>query len=84
MHIEGNNTPAWDPSGYVTGPDYGGTLISDMKAFLDFAQSKNIVVIFCLWNGAVLKNQNTVNLFYDEGKLYTYVENALKVIIANM
>ena len=54
-------------------------MISEMKSFLDFAQTKNIVIIFCLWNGAVLRNQNTINLFYDEGKLFTYVENALKV-----
>ena len=56
-------------------------MINDMKAFLDYAQTKNIVVIFALWNGAYLNNQNTINLMWDESKLQTYIDKALKVII---
>lgn len=80
MHVEGQNTPAYDSNGYVTGPDRTGTIIDDMRSFLDFAQSQNILVIFVLWNGAVLENQNTINLFYDDAKLQSYIDNALKVI----
>ena len=54
-------------------------MINDMKAFLDYAQTKNIIVIFVLWNGAELKNQNTINLMWDESKLQTYIDKALKV-----
>jgi len=55
-------------------------MISDMKAFLDFAKSKNVLVVFALWNGAVLfTNQNIKNLFYDASKLQTYIDKALKV-----
>ena len=54
-------------------------MINDMKAFLDYAQTKNIVVIFALWNGAYLRNQNTINLMWDESKLQTYIDKALKV-----
>ena len=54
-------------------------MINDMKAFLDYAQTKNIIVIFVLWNGAELKNQNTINLIYDESKLQSYIDKALKV-----
>lgn len=79
LHVEGDNTPAYDSSGFVTGPDRTGTMINDMKSFLDFAQSKNILVIFCLWNGAYLRNDNTVNLMWDEAKLQSYLDNALKV-----
>lgn len=80
MHVEGQNTPAYDSNGYVTGPDRTGTIIDDMRSFLDFAQSQNMLVIFVLWNGAVLENQNTINLFYDNAKLQSYIDNALKVI----
>ena len=79
LHVEGDNTPAYDGNGFVTGPDRTGTMINDMKAFLDYAQTKNIVVIFALWNGAYLRNQNTINLMWDESKLQTYIDKALKV-----
>ena len=79
--MEGDNTPAYDGNGFVTGPDRTGTMINDMKVFLDYAQTKNIVVIFALWNGAYLNNQNTINLMWDESKLQTYIDKALKVII---
>lgn len=79
LHVEGDNTPAYDGNGYVTGPDSTGTMISDMRSFLDFAQSKDILIIFALWNGAYLRNQNTINLLFDESKLQSYIDNALKV-----
>ncbi|XP_046463075.1 mannan endo-1,4-beta-mannosidase-like [Daphnia pulex] len=82
LHVEGENTPAYDSNGYVTGPDSTGTMISDMRSFLDFAQSKNILVIFVLWNGAYLRVQNTINLFWDEGKLQSYIDNALKPMVS--
>lgn len=81
LHVEGDNTPAYDSNGFVTGPDRTGTMINEMRSFLDFAQSKNILVIFVLWNGAVLRNQNTINLFWDEPKLQSYIDNALKVSV---
>ena len=79
MHVEGENTPEFDSSGFVTGPDSGRTLINDMRAFLDFAQQKNLLVIFVLWNGAEMKNTRVIDLFYDDSKMQSYIENALKV-----
>ena len=79
LHVEGDNTPAFDGQGFVTGPDSTGTMINDMKSFLYYAQSKNILVIFCLWNCAYLRNQKTIDLFWDEGKLQSYIDKALKV-----
>lgn len=61
LHIEGDNTPNFDGNGFVTGPDRDGTLISDMKKYLDAAQARNILIIFVLWNGAVLRNQVQVH-----------------------
>ena len=54
-------------------------MINDMRAYLDFAQSKNILVIFVLWNGAYLREQHTIDLFWDETKLQSYIDKALKV-----
>lgn len=54
-------------------------MINDMRSFLNFAQSKNILVVFALWNGAYIENQNFLNLMWDESKLQSYIDNALKV-----
>ena len=35
------------------------------------------MVIFTLWNGAVLKNQKTINMLKDDAKFSTYLRNAL-------
>ena len=82
LHIEGSNTPAYDGQGFVTGPDRTGTLIADMKEYLDYAQTKNILVIFVLWNGAYLREQNTIDLFWDDAKLQSYIDKALIVSIS--
>ena len=79
--MEGDNTPAFDNDGFVVGPDRDGTLISDMKQFLNVARSKNIVVIFVLWNGAVLRNPNAINLIWDDSKLQSFIEKSLKVMM---
>lgn len=83
LHVDGANTPAFDSNGYVTGPDKTGTMISDMRSFLDFAQSKNLMVIFVLWNGAERPQEKALNLLYDYSKLQTYIDNALKVLYAS-
>ncbi|XP_057369994.1 mannan endo-1,4-beta-mannosidase-like [Daphnia carinata] len=81
LHVEGDNTPSYDANGYITAPDRTGTLIPDMKLFLDTAKANNILVIFVLWNGALLRNQNTVNLFWDNSKLQTYIDKALTPMV---
>jgi mannan endo-1,4-beta-mannosidase len=79
VHVEGYNTPAFDSSGFITGPDASKTLTTDLKAFLDAAKLKNVMVIFTLWNGAVQSNQNVNNLFWDKSKLTSYLTKALTV-----
>ena len=79
VHVEGYNTPAFNSNGFITGPDVSKTLTSDLKAFLDAAKLKNVMVIFTLWNGAVQSNQNVNNLFWDKSKLTSYLTNALTV-----
>ena len=71
----------WNSDGFVLAPDSSGTLLSDLKSYLDAAKARNILVIFVLWNGAVLNNQKAVNLVWDDSKLQTYIDKALKVFV---
>lgn len=80
VHVEGTNTPNFDSNGYTTSPDRTGTLAKDLKSFLDAAKAKNILVVFVLWNGALQRTQNVINLFWDKSKLQSYIDKALKVI----
>lgn len=59
-------------------------MIGDMKRFLDAAGARDIVVIPVLWNGALMRNQNVVNLTLDDAKLQSYIDNALVVRIFNL
>jgi mannan endo-1,4-beta-mannosidase len=79
LHIEGYLTPAWDEDGFVTGFDHDGTLGDELKMFLDAAAEANVFVIPVLWNGAYLTNGDVINLAWDDSKLTSYIENALKV-----
>jgi len=56
-------------------------LISDMRHYLWTAQDQVILVFWCLWNGAVLRNQKTINLFSDSNKLQSFINNALVPIV---
>ena len=71
----------WNSDGFVLAPDTSGTLLKDLKSYLDAAKARNILVIFVLWNGAVLNNQKAVNLVWDDSKLQTYIDKALKVFV---
>lgn len=77
--MEGDNTPQWDSDGFVTGLDNTGTMINDLRRFLDAASSRDILVIPVLWNGASMRNQNVINLVWDDSKLQSYIDNALIV-----
>ena len=54
-------------------------MVADLKAYLDAAKTRNILVILVLWNGASLNYQNATNLVWDDSKLQTYIDKALKV-----
>lgn len=79
IHVEGDNTPNFDANGFVTSPDRTGTLISDLNRFLDVARDNNVFVIPVLWNGAVVRNQQYIDLMWDDAKLQSYIDNALIV-----
>ncbi len=55
-------------------------MVADLKAYLDAAKTRNILVILVLWNGASLNYQDVTNLVWDDSKLQTYIDKALKVL----
>ena len=59
------------------GTDSAGTLVSDLTAFLDECSKNNIFMGLVLFNEAVLRNQDTIKLFWDDSKLETYHSKAL-------
>jgi len=62
--------------------DRDGTLISDMKKYLDAAQARDILVVFVLWNGAVLRNQVSISsTFYDTSSFCTSRSQKRKKIL---
>jgi len=77
VHVEGDSSPHWDWDGFTLGTDEAGTLVQDLTAFLDECQARGIFMGLVLFNGALMRNQNTINLFWDESKLQRYIDNAL-------
>ena len=67
-------SPLYDDDGYVVGTDEAGSLVTDLTAFLDVCATNNVFMGLVLFNGAVLKNTNTIDLFWDESKLQTYLD----------
>ncbi len=82
LHTNGTVTPAFDGSGYVSGP--GTRTIADLKKVLDLAWEREIGVDLCLWSFDMLKksNDSTVlsqNTFLLNDTNYTraYINNCL-------
>ncbi|KAL7637771.1 UNVERIFIED_CONTAM: hypothetical protein RMT77_011382 [Armadillidium vulgare] len=84
VHVEGYSTPTFDGDGYVTSCDTSGTFYDDVTRFLNTAQANNILVILTLWNGAVSSNQNEMNLFWDDSKLDSYINNCLSGFVSDV
>ena len=57
LHPEGQMIPVFDRNGMVTGMDQKGSLLGELKDMLDEAKKNNILVIICLWNGAMQRTQ---------------------------
>ena len=79
VHVEGYNTPAFDSDGFITSCDNTGDLINDVVTFLDAALENDILVLLVLWNGALVTNENEVNLILDDLKIQSYINTCLKV-----
>ena len=99
VHVEGDVSPLYNDDGsgtcfyfslshvfirFVLGTDNAGTLVSDLTAFLDECAKNNIFMGLVLFNGAVLRNQDTINLFWDDSKLETYLDKALTPMVEGL
>jgi len=56
LHTNGTATPAFDDSGYVSGPGNGA--LQDLETVLDLAWEREIGVIPCLWSFDMLRSAN--------------------------
>ena len=82
LFVEGASIPQFnEQTGMVISTDGKNTLVNDVKAFVQYAASKNVFVILCLWNGALMREQLMKNLFYDDNKLQSFIDNALKPLV---
>lgn len=81
LFVEGATIPEFNEAGIVVSTDKHGTLVRDVKAFVQYAASKNVFVILCLWNGALMRETNTKNLFSDDAKLQSFIDNALTPLV---
>lgn len=84
LFVEGSGgIPQWAPDGLVNGTDAAGSLADDMRRFVRLAASMDIVVVWCLWNGAVLRDNRTISMIVDPSgaALKSFVEHALTPLV---
>ena len=68
----------------MVGTDSAGSLVSDLRSFLDECAKNNILAGLVLFNGAVLRNQKTINLFWDDSKLTSYLDTVLVPVVREL
>lgn len=66
LFVEGASIPEFDDSGVVVSLDKSGTLAEDLRKYIRYAASQNVFVNLCLWNGAVLRQENTIKMIQDK------------------
>jgi len=84
VHVEGDVSPLYNDDGYVVGTDSAGSLVSDLTSFLDECAANNILAGLVLFNGAVLRNKKTINLFWDDSKLTSYLDTVLVPVVREL
>jgi len=85
LFVEGETIPAFGTDGKVVATDKAGSLIEDVRKYVQTAASMNILVFFTLWNGA---NANEPRSAYwnmireDSGDaLQSFIDNALTPLV---
>jgi len=84
VHIEGEFSPLYDKYGYVVATDGSGSLVNDLKAFLDECQKRNLFMVLVLFNGAKMRTKETINMIKNEVRLQSYLDNALVPMILGL
>lgn len=82
MHTNGAISPAFDVSGYVTGP--GAGTLSDLEQILDLAWENEIGLMLCLWSfdmlrisfGSTITDRN-YDMLTNTAYLDAYIDNSL-------
>jgi len=77
LFTEGAAIPKFDAFGNVVALDATGSLVDDLREYLQYAAHANVFVIISLWNGAVMTQGATKALFSDMEKLRSFFDNAL-------
>jgi len=81
LFIEGDKIPSFNSQGMVVGTDSTGSLIPELRTYLQVAAANNVFVNLCLWNGAVLRNANTKAFFSNADHLQSFIDNALTPMV---
>lgn len=84
IHMQGESSPAFDSNGFVTGMDVpGGSFLDDFKDMLNISRANDIIIIPCLWNGAVNQDNKGYldGLIKDPAKLQSYIDNVLTPLV---
>jgi len=81
LFIEGDKIPSFDAQGMVNGTDHAGSLIQELRTYLQYAAANDVFINLCLWNGAVLRNPNVVSLFSQADHLQAFIDNALTPLV---
>ncbi|KAL3854805.1 hypothetical protein ACJMK2_014054 [Sinanodonta woodiana] len=80
VHCEGNHSPHLDAHGMVSGLQASGSMVDDMKKFLDLANYNKILVFFVLWNGAQPATNGLAGLILDGNKLNSYIVHLKQMV----
>ena len=87
VFIEGARIPTWAPNGRtVVAGDSAGTLAASMRRYTRLAASLNILVVWCLWNGAgsnrLMDNRTRAMIEDPSGAaLASFIDNALVPLV---
>ena len=85
LFVEGaSGIPLYDADGMVNGTDAAGSLAEDMRKYVRLAASMDVLVTWCLWNGAVLRDPRTMAMILEPSgaKLRSFIDNALTPLVA--
>ena len=82
LFVEGDSIPVFDDvTGDVTSTDRNNTLIKDVDTLAAFAASQDVLINICLWNGALMRNQNVVDMVTNASKTQSFIDNALRPLV---
>ena len=87
VFIEGKSIPHWAPDGRsVVAGDSAGTLADSMRRYTRLAASLDVLVIWCLWNGAggnrAMDNRTRAMIEEPSGAALTsFIDNALVPLV---